>query len=80
LGGRSHLADRNQRQFHSRFSESYAITGVDTDALFDALAVHERAKGAVIQQDEFIAVVHECAVAAGNSGETVRERYAAGRI
>jgi hypothetical protein len=49
LGGCGHLADCNEREFHSRFSKTHTITGVHTDPLLHALAIYERTEGAVIE-------------------------------
>jgi hypothetical protein len=74
LGGCGHLADCDQREFHSRFSKAHTITGVHTDSLLHALAIYERAEGAVIEQNELVAVMDECAVSSGDSGQTFWQR------
>src|ERR1700730_2629156 len=71
LGGRSHLANGDQRQLDSGLSEPHTIAGVNTNALLHALAIYIRAKGAVIEKNELVAVVHECAVAPRNCGEPI---------
>src|ERR1700722_13437580 len=80
LGGRSHFADGDQGQLDSGLSESHTIAGVNTNALLHAFAVYIRAKGAVIEKHQLVAVMHESAVAPRNSGEPVGQRDIAGGI
>jgi hypothetical protein len=49
LGGRGHIADCDEGEFHSRFSEAYTITGVYTDPFLHTLAVYERTERAVVE-------------------------------
>jgi hypothetical protein len=49
LGGCGHLADCDEREFHPWFSKTHTITGVYTNSFLHALAIYERAEGAVIE-------------------------------
>src|SRR5262249_39968074 len=57
------FADRDERELDARFAEPHAIADVDAHALRNALAIHERAVIAVIDEHELIAIAHERAVA-----------------
>jgi hypothetical protein len=78
LGGCGHLADCDERELHSWFSQTHTIAGVHPDSFLHALAIYQRTEGAVIEQYQFVAIVHECAVSPGYSGQTFRERDVAG--
>jgi hypothetical protein len=78
LGGCCHLTDCDEREFHSWFSKTHAITGMHTDSFLHALAIYEGAEGAVIEQYQFVAIMHECAVSSGNSGKTFWQRDVTG--
>jgi hypothetical protein len=78
LGGCGHLADCDEREFHPWFSKTHSITGVYTNSFLHALAIYERAEGAVIEQYQFVPIMHECAVSPGDSGQTFREHDMAG--
>jgi hypothetical protein len=72
-GSSGHLADGDQRELHTRLSESHTITSMDADALLHPLSVYERAKSAVIEQNHLVAVVRERAVSARDPGQAIWE-------
>src|SRR3569832_932568 len=60
-----------QGELDPGLTEPDAITGVDANTLLYTLAVDECAKGAVIEEHQLVAVVHERAVTAGDACEAV---------
>ena len=72
LGGRGHLTNGDQGQLDSGLSEPHTVASVNANALLHSLTIYKRTEGTVIEKNEFVAVVHECAMAPRDSSESVR--------
>src|SRR5689334_17166193 len=72
--GSGDFAARNQGQLHARLAQSHLVARVDAHAFGNALAIHEGAVVAVIDEHHFAAVAHERAMTARHTRESFGQR------
>src|SRR6185369_17633455 len=72
--GSGDFADRNQGQLDTRLAQSHLVARVDAHAFGNALAIHEGAVVAVIDEHHFAAIAHECAMTPRHARKSLGQR------